>query len=465
VPDPLLGQQWHLKSNTLEVAGANVQPIWPTSRGSGIVLGVVDDGLQHTHPDLQPNYRAALSADVIDQDGDPNPTGSDEHGTSVSGLAAARGDNGIGVSGVAPLAGLAGIRFLDASGSTSDQQEAQALQHALQDVHIVNNSWGPTDFPSSNRMVRPGPLSAAAITNAIQNGRGGRGRIFVWAAGNGGGSGDDCNYDGYANQRTGIAVAALADSGTRAYYSDTCAALIVTAPSSGGSRGLVTTDRTGTVGYDAGDYTTAFGGTSGAAPIVSGVVALMLGRNPNLAWRDVQAILRETSRRVNAGDSDWTPGAYPHHHSYGFGVVDATAAVQRAATWAPLSAELSYDSGTQLVNAAIPDANATGVQRQLVFTPPSPSFVVEHVEVILDATHGWRGDLEVVLTSPSGVTSRLAPRRPSDSGDHFVSWPLWSVRHWGETGAGTWTLRVADRDPIVTGTVNWWQMRIYGHLQ
>lgn len=180
--DPLLEQQWHLKARSIEPAGANVRVVWPTTKGASVVVGVVDDGLQHTHPDLQPNYSSALSFDFNFNDSDPSPnTSSDFHGTAVAGVAGARGDNGIGVSGVAPLASLAGLRLIAAP--ATDAQEASALSYQGDAIHISSNSWGPSD--NGTTLEGPGPLTQSAIQTAITQGRGGKGRIFTWAAGNG----------------------------------------------------------------------------------------------------------------------------------------------------------------------------------------------------------------------------------------------------------------------------------------
>src|SRR5262249_58359228 len=101
--DPLLDEQWHLADKNIEFAGANVRPVWPITRGAGIVIGIVDDGLQRTHPDLQPNYVAALSRDFVDGDSDPSPitvgscsSSANCRGTWAAGIAAAAGGNGIG---------------------------------------------------------------------------------------------------------------------------------------------------------------------------------------------------------------------------------------------------------------------------------------------------------------------------------------------------------------------------------
>lgn len=463
--DPLLDQQWHLKLRSQEPAGSNVRAVWPTTKGAGIAIGIVDDGLQHTHPDLQPNYAVSLSWDFNNNDSDPSPstlglcsTTADCHGTAVAGVAGAMGDNGIGVSGAAPSASLAGLRLT--ADPVSDAQVAAALGHQGDAIQIINNSWGASDNGST--LARPGPLTQSAIETAIVQGRNGKGRLFLWAAGNGLEVQDNCNFDGYANGRFVIAVGALADNAQQAPYSEPCSAMFATAPSDGGSRGITTTDLVGSPGYDPTDYTSSFGGTSSATPLVSGVVALMLAENPSLTWRDVKHILAESSVRINSTDPGWTIGTFPHNEEFGFGLVDAQAAVNLAATWSNVAAESAIPAVTRAINQTIPDDNATGLWDSITISSSFVNFTVEHVEVEFDATHPWRGDLEITLTSPAGVASRLATVRPLDSGDNFTSWRFGSVRHWGESAVGTWTLQASDRDMFFVGTWNSWTLRIYG---
>ena len=458
VPDPLLENQWHLKARNLEVAGANVRSVWPTTQGAGVLVGIVDDGLQGSHPDLQANFNAGASFDFNFGDTDPTPLPEHPHGTESAGVAAARDDNGIGVAGVAPRASLAGLRLIAAANSDAD--EANAFGHLPQAIHILSNSWGPPDNGAT--LEGPGPLATAAMESAVASGRSGKGRIFVWAGGNGRQNQDNCNFDGYANSRFAIAVGAITDTGQQAAYSESCAALIVSAPSSGGTRAITTTDLTGTVGADPGDYTATFGGTSAAAPAVAGAVALMLARNPNLTWRDVQHVLRRSSHRLNPEDSEWTAGPYPHNEKYGFGQLDAQAAVNLAATWVNVPAETMLSPVTRTLNVPVPDDDVAGVSDAISISAGS-NFVVEHVEVQFTAAHTWRGDLQVMLTSPAGVVSTLAPIRLADSGDDFPAWRFSTVRHWGESPTGQWTLRVADLLADFSGTWNSWTLRVYGY--
>lgn len=457
--DDFYDDQWHLK-NTGQTGGTvgadvNVEPAWDSVLGTGVVIGIVDDGLQHDHPDLSPNYVAALSHDYFDGDSDPSPEFFDDHGTAVAGVAAARGGNSIGVSGAAPNASLAGLRLT--SGGVTDAQESNALSHMPNDIDIYNNSWGP---PDDGRLEEPGPLTLAALEAGATTGRNGLGNIYVWAAGNGLENDDNANYDGYANSIYTIAVAAIDHDGEQSYYSEPGANIFVAAPSSGDIVGITTTDRTGGSGYASGDYTDDFGGTSSATPLVAGVIGLMLEANPDLTGADVRHILAQTAVQNDPSDSEWvTNGAgFPVSHKYGFGTLDAAAAVNAAATWTTVGPHLTLNSGVLNVATSIPDNNSTGLTQSLEITD---DIRLEQIEIVFDADHTFRGDLRVVLTAPSGVESTLAEAH-GDGGDDFPNWVFSSIQHWGESSEGTWTLHVSDRSPVFRGTWNSWQLRLNG---
>ena len=471
--DPLFANQWHLQ-NTGQQGGtagedARLMSAWDVATGAGVVIGVIDDGVQHTHPDLAAAYRADLSYDFNFNDSDPTPGTGDDHGTAVAGVAAARGNNGVGVSGTAPAASIAGLRLISAA--TTDQQEATALGYKPQDIAIYSNSWGPSDTGSN--LEAPGPLTLAALANGVAAGRGGKGSIYVWAAGNGLEANDNSNYDGYANSRYTIAVTAVDNTGNQAWYAEPGANILVAAPSNGDSSGtevgITTTDRTGTAGYNTGstagnlpdgNYTNDFGGTSSATPLVSGVVALMLEANPNLGWRDVQHVLATTARKNDPTDPDWAQNGTGRwvNHKYGFGVVDAAAAVNAAKTWTNVGAEVSATSGVITVGQSIPDNSAAGITSSFTL---GADVRIENMEVVLNATHASRGNLQVVLTSPSGTRSVLAERR-TDSNDHYTGWTFSTVRNLGESSIGTWTLTVSDLTAGTVGTFGSWQMNVYG---
>jgi subtilisin-like proprotein convertase family protein len=467
--DTYFPNQWHLR-NTGQTGGtsgadANVVNVWNSYTGTGVTIAVVDDGLERTHPDLSPNYSAAISWDFNNNDSDPSPGASNNHGTAVAGVAAGRGNNGAGIAGAAYTATLGGIRLISAP--STDSQEASALTYQMNSVDIYSNSWGPAD---NGVLDGPGALTRAALANGARNGRSGKGNIYVWAGGNGQESLDNVNYDGYANSRYTIAVAAIDHNGQQSYYSEPGAPLLVSAYSSGSTVGITTTDRSGNLGYNGsgtgdGDslpdtnYTSVFGGTSSAAPLVSGVIGLMLQANPNLTSRDVQHILVNTARKNDALDADWaTNGAGLHvNHKYGFGAIDAAAAVAAAETWQNVGPEISRTTGTVTVNAAIPDNNSIGVTRSISV---ADDIRIEWVELAFNATHTYRGDLGLTLTSPDGTKSVLSEAH-NDSGDDYA-WTFTSARHWGELTGGDWVLNVADLVAADAGTWTSWSLSFFG---
>ena len=472
--DPLAANQWHLKRSGTAVAGSdlNIDSTWnypagPGTRGTGIRIGVVDDGLQTAHPDLSPNVDTVNDKDWNGGDADPNPGTGDDHGTACAGNAAARGDNGIGVTGTAPEATLVGMRLIAAT--VTDAQEAEAMAYLPDLIQIKSNSWGPDD--TGMVLEGPGPLTLAAFQSTTTTGRNNKGNIILWAGGNGGEATDNSNYDGYANSIYTIAIGATDSAGRRASYSEPGANLVACAPSSGdtGTLGITTVDRTGTAGYNTassasgGDYTNDFGGTSSATPTAAGIVALMLQKNPSLGWRDVQEILIRTAVKPPAS-TGWVDNAAGFHfnHNFGAGLIDATAAVNLAGSWTNLAAANSATSTQSGLSAAIPNNNTTGVTR--TFDLSSSNLRVEQITLTLSATHSARGNLDITLTSPGGMTSKLAEVH-GDTGANYSNWTFSSVRHWGETSTGTWTLKVADLSSTSNstgGTLTAAELKLYG---
>ena len=291
---------------------------------------------------------------------------------------------------------------------------------------------------------------------------GGKGVVYVWAAGNGAQIGDYSNLDGLTNFYPVVAVCAVDNRGERSSYSESGANLWVCGPSSSARAGIATTT-------DFNVYTRTFGGTSAAAPIVSGVAALVRAANSNLTWRDVKLILAASARKNDPTDTGWEEGAskyratgkYDFNHQYGFGVVDAKAAVDLADNWTnlPEFAEETVDStgGT----LTIPD-DGTAVTSTVTMEGSKVQFI-EFVEIKPTFAAPHFRDLVVELESPTGEVSILSPSLNPGTCARFlreyqvscalgterrpVSFRFGSAKHLGEDPGGEWTLKVTDDYP------------------
>lgn len=465
--DPLFNKQWHLynfgQGNGKAGEDINIIKVWDSYKGSeNEIVAIVDDGLETGHEDLFENILFDYQWDWVDNDNDPNPaTIEDNHGTSVAGIVAGRGFNGIGICGVAPNAKLIGYRLL---GATTDLNIASALTKNKDIIDISNNSWGPFDPTLSVPYVnlsKPSPLIENAIKDGIINGRNGKGIIYVFAAGNGGEFNDNSNYNGYANSRYTIAVASTTNFGKRAAYSERGSNIFINAPSNYGTLSITTTDRSGDLGYSHENYTDKFGGTSASTAIVSGVTALLLQANPELSWRDVQHILLNSATKNDPEDEEWTinSAGYNINLKYGFGRINASDAINLAKNWISVPDEIIIEMAGS-PNIPIPDDNITGVSHTI--TIPY-DVTVEYVDIFFTSNdHTYWGDLEITLTSPSGTESILSEKQNAIILGSYNNWKFGSIRHFGESSLGRWTLKVKDLAPFDIGTFQSWKIKIYG---
>ncbi|XP_055968765.1 proprotein convertase subtilisin/kexin type 4 [Sorex fumeus] len=405
--DPWFRKQWYM--NNQVKPDLNILYVWSQGlTGQGIVVSVLDDGIEKDHPDLGANYDPLASYDFNDDDPDPQPryTSSDEnrHGTRCAGEVAAVANNRFCGAGVAYNARIGGVRMLD--GTITDVIEAQSLSLQPQHIHIYSASWGPED--DGRTVDGPGILTREAFRRGVTLGRGGLGTLFVWASGNGGLHFDNCNCDGYTNSIHTLSVGSTTQQGQVPWYSEACASTLTTTYSSGvvTDAQIVTTD----LHHHCTDKHT---GTSASAPLAAGMIALALEANPFLTWRDMQHLVVRASKPAQLQAEDWKVngvGRQVSHH-YGYGLLDAGLLVDLARTWLPTQPQQKCT--IQILQNPITILAQTLVPQNVSACAGSPNAIrsLEHVQVQLSLTYSRRGDLEISLVSPMGTQSTLVAIR------------------------------------------------------
>ncbi len=470
--DPLLAQQWHLNNPNSDLLDLNVFGVWDPAgggqsyTGAGTLVVVIDDGFDYNHSDFT-NYDQSLDYDFEFNINDPLGDIWDAHGTAVAGIIGAAA-NGSGAVGIAFDATMVGYRPVGLISDAYLQDIRDAIYHsavsALADV--VNISQGianlsSSEFGSGFNSLRFDEIEAS-IETAVDSGRGGLGTTIVKSAGNSRASNYDVNADDWTNDTRQVVVAAVNQDGFVSHYSSYGAAILVSGFGTPGE--VVTTDRVGSAGYTGTDFHYGFNGTSSAAPMVAGVVALMYEAAPGLGWRDVQSILAASARHVGSEIGDaiagferyawewnasttWNGGGMHFSNDYGYGLVDALAAVRLAETWL-FGGQVAQVSGNEFSNTidilnvatVIPDNNSTG--RSFSGTVGFDD-VVERVAVQITFSTTFVGDLEVYLISPDGVVSELISQTGRGA-DYNGTWTFESQAFRGERAGGTWSVRVVD---------------------
>lgn len=509
--------QWHLRNlmpitSTNAGLDANLWGAWQRGlTGNGVIISIIDDGTQGNHPEFVSKFQNHFSWDyslsvaannAMSYRGSP-VLANDNHGTAVAGVAAAAGGNGLGGTGAAPLAGVAVQRFLVSSYSgnvSQNQAEVWAIGFQGQtngggdfdpsvtfngtvgNVRVMNHSYGPNvgyGFGPDWELVHPA-LAASAQKKVIH----------VYSAGNQRGewTTQDSNTILTNTSPDAIVVAALGSNGQYSDYSSYGANVMVTAPSSSrvptGQFRISTTDRTGAEGYndtedgpdafftpitsgDLGNYTSAFGGTSSAAPLVSGIMALGVEANSDMDLRMARHLLAQTSVKVDPGNSAWITNAagYNFNRNYGFGLIDADAFTKAATEVVGMSSLVVHtEAEVPLTGQVFGAGNLTLSQTYTVnHLDPMP---IEYVQVRLaltglqgnltayqDGIGAILGDISGILTAPSGTTYELfsndrnlldTPYSANRAVDDEVEWTFLSYAYFGEGINGNWTLTLTN---------------------
>jgi subtilisin family serine protease len=370
----------------------NAPQAWDRTVGSrSIVVAVIDTGVDYNHPDLAANIwrnTREIAGNGIDDDGngfrddtrgwdfannDNNPMDDQGHGTHVAGTIGAVGNNRQGVTGVAWNVQIMPLKFLTATGGGTTLNAVRAINYAVANgARILNNSWGGGGFDM-------------ALNNAIANARS-RGVIFVAAAGNESNNNDSRpTYPANYNHDNVVSVAATDSADRLANFSNFGRSTVdIAAP----GVNILSTARGG--GY------VSMSGTSMAAPHVAGAAALVWSQNPSMSYSQVINALYSSSDVISGLTTTVAGG---RRLNVGRAVTPVTRDVTREYNW----------SGSMSIND-----NTTNTYRFNI----AENVRIDDIDIRLNLTHTYVGDLIISLTSPSGRSATLFNRR-GGSGDNL----------------------------------------------
>ena len=504
--DSLYNQQWYLNHNggyqLAPQSHISVEKAWDITRGNrSVVVAVVDDSFDLNHPDFQGSGKIVAPRDLKQNDFLPLPGEKEtSHGTACAGIAVAE-ENGRGVVGVAPGCALMPIRT---TGFLDDDSIEKIFDWAVEKgASVISCSWGASAiyFPLSLRQ-------RAVIANAASKGRNGKGCVILFAAGNANRPVNGKVYErnwpknilrgnthwlnGFAVHPDVITIAASTSLSKKAAYSNWGENISVCAPSNNAppgmwfqatgfvftqpaistylpGKGMFTTDQLGTAGYDPGDFTSNFGGTSSATPVVAGVVGLILSANPDLTAQQVKNILEETADKIVDENADpqlgMRGGTYDENgHSlwFGYGKVNCDRAVNKAYQMRSVTPEASqYIRKKSDRITKIPDNYPQGINSIIAI---SESSLVKDIQVKVDISHEFLGDLEIYLIAPNNqrvlLQNRTLGRRKNLRATYAVRSHPALEQLLSLSAKGYWQLWVIDMASQDVGKINHWELSL-----
>ena len=492
--DPLFSYQWYLynpmsqnicTTTEIETIAGNdlgILALYHRTFGSThgqMIVQVVDGGVD-VHEDLNISLKHSINS--INDSHDPTPIEGFSrnpvqifyrgHGTAVSGIIGAKGRNGIGVRGVAPDIQIAGSNWLE----SEELEKLETVWYSgegADEIAISNNSWG-TKFINEKSYE-------TIMAEASKKLRGGKGRIFVFASGNDRKEHANANLSYLINNPYAITVAALNHADHYAAYSTPGSNILVSAY--GGEHyyeapTIMTTftegyamyadelvGRKGPVTVDEDTqraYTYGMNGTSAAAPMVSGALALVLDLCPDLGWRDVRWLIAHTANKIDNTDFEWIQNSTGlwHNNNYGFGRINAVGIsricmVPDYKNLPPLEVAVSQKK----VLRTITDNNITiEVEVEL-----AEDLVIEWVGLELEIYHAYAGDLDIRLHSPSGTISHIMTPNFLKSNAFQTGFRFSTVSLMGEKSKGKWKIDLTDALEEDEGVLKGVKLTIQGH--
>ena len=489
--DPFFEYQWYIyakesknictTTNKKTVAGNDlgILPLYHLTFGKGVIVQVVDGGVD-SHEDL--DISLAHSINSINGTNDPTPTEGFSnnpvqvfyrgHGTAVAGIIGAIGLNNTGIRGVAPNIKIAGSNWLE-SEDLAKLPDVWVNSPNANEVAISNNSWG-SKFVSD--------VAYETIMQKASSLRDGKGRIFVFASGNEREEHSNANLSYLLNNPYVIAVTAINTNNKYSSYSTPGSNILVSAY--GGehyyispaimstftpSHAMYKDDLNGQKGPITIDsdvqkaYTYAMNGTSAAAPMVSGELALVLSVCPNLSYRDIKWLIAHTSTKIDTNNSEWVKNSANlwHNNNYGFGLINAKAIVQKCLdiNYKPLPKLLKVSKKIDNLNINIPDNNKTVVQNIFI----DENIIIEWVGLKVTIDHPYAGDLDIKLISPSRTTAHIIEPNFLKQNAYKDGFRFSTVALIGEKSKGRWQIAITDMLKDDAGVLKNATLEIWGH--
>lgn len=431
IHDPLWSKQWYLKAGSQEY-GINVFPAWQKCyNGTGIVVAVVDTGVNARNADLDGQVLNLTSGISI------NAPLQSQHGTEVAGLIAAKANDQFG-RGIAFGARIADYRFVDPTKDADIAGDVLKLKSEQIDIYSCSFSR----FPDGFSIYKMGINVRNDLEYGTTKGRQNRGSIYVVSSGNGGENffADSCAYQEFMNNRHVILVAGVNHVLGPIPTGEKCSAIMVTAP----TRELGTNVNPPMITTMGDTFTTNFGMTSAAVAIVSGSIAVLLSANKDLTYRDVMHILTRTSRsnsiipfpRIDepfrCNDAGFLVSS-----QYGFGLIDVNAMVEEARCWKPVG----------IKNRCFAELGTKRMRLTNIITlkidPTCNIQYLEHVEVQLIINARGIGHSKIFLQAPGNFSSKILPGRVLD-GRQIMDISVQSVQFWGHNPKGLWFIKIVD---------------------
>lgn len=437
------------------------------NHGENIIVQVVDTGVDADHEDLEENMdlsRSYKGGNIGD------PSGTNDHGTKVAGIMAARAFNGRGVRGIIPFAHIAGSDWLRFQ-SIDNLEKVWLSGAGANEIAVSNNSWG-TDFDTDTDYEEIMALGASTLRN-------GKGRIYIFAAGNSREKYADANLQYVLNNRFAITVAALKHDNTYAEYSTPGSNILVSGYSGNDYKDSPTIGTTTIMGYstNSGDidtqttwsedlnenYTFTMNGTSAATPTVAASIALVMEACQDLTWRDIKYLTAVHAKRIDHSRNSWVENHAGHWHSvdYGFGLINAQGMIEECTSGYTGMGQEENITLYKEFNMTIADNNTS----HLFELNTTENIKIEWVEVTIDNDNRYASDYRVELISPQDTKTILVKENTYAD---YRSWMnggfrLSSAAFLDEDTIGSWKVQITDRVNHYSGTLKSIRIKIYGH--